>query len=326
MTSLIGISVVIPNYNGENLLRENLPSIVSALLQWGGKHEIIVVDDFSTDGSCRLLSEQFPQVELFVNANNMGFSKTCNVGLAVVKYPVALCINNDVMVNDDLISPLVKHFEADNDVFAVTPTILAEREGRNQGVVVGMYGKGFIKGGFAPIHKIHEVRENLYAIGACVAYDMRKFRALGGFAEIYTPYLFEDVDISYRAWKRGWKSLYEPGTTVYHYSSATIGKTKKRNKRTIYFRNRFLFHWINLTDPAFVLRNVLVTMFRLAVSFLWFDFTYYAAFYGALTRISEAKILRRSVLTNLRLSDQEILQRTGNIELTDAAEQKGLES
>jgi GT2 family glycosyltransferase len=325
MQRATGLSIVMPNYNGEILLAENLPPLISAMEAWGGDWELIVVDDCSTDSSCQLLSQKFPQVKVIVNVHNMGFSKTCNVGMAAVNHPVALCINNDVTVNVDLISPLLKHFE-DDDVFAVTPTILAEREGRNQGVVVGMYGKGFIKGGFALIHEIHEVRENLYAMGACVAYDMRKFRALGGYAEIYTPYLFEDVDISYRAWKRGWKSLYEPGTTVYHYSSATIGKTKKRAKRTIYFRNRFLFHWINLTDPTFVLRNALVTLFRLAVSFLWFDFTYYAAFFGALTRISEAAMLRSSVLTNLRLSDQEILQRTGNVELTDGAELEGLKS
>lgn len=231
--------------------------------------------------------------------------------MAVVKHPVALCINSDVMVNDDLILPLASHF-IDDEVFAVTPTILAEREGRNQGVVVGLYGNGFLKGGFAPIKEIHGPRENLYAIGACVAYDMEKFRALGGYAEIYTPYLFEDVDISYRAWKRGWKSIYEPGTTVYHFSSATISKTKKRVKRTIYFRNRFLFHWINLTDPSFIFMNAMHTMLRLMLCFLWFDFTYYAAFCGAIRRFGASRKLRRSVTDNLKLNDAEILRRTGS--------------
>ncbi|MBK5275007.1 MAG: glycosyltransferase [Desulfuromonadales bacterium] len=304
-----GISIVIPNYNGENLLRENLPSILGALAQWGGDHELIVVDDCSTDGSCRLLSEQFPQVKVIVNTHNMGFSKTCNIGMHIVKHPIALCINNDVKVNDDLILPLVKHFE-DDAVFAVTPTIIAEREGRNQGVVVGLYGKGFLKGAFAPIQETHAVRENLYAIGACVAYDMEKFRALEGYADIYTPYLFEDVDISYRAWKRGWKSIYEPGTTVYHYSSATIGKLKKRHKRTVYFRNRFLFHWINLSDPALLIKHWLAVTFRLSVSFIWLDFTYYQAFFGALRRWRDVVALRQAERPHRRLSDSQIRSRT----------------
>jgi GT2 family glycosyltransferase len=305
----VGISIVIPNYNGEKLLRENLPSIIAALEQWGDNHELIIVDDCSSDARCRLIREEFPQVVLLENLENMGFSRSCNAGMARVKNPLALCINNDVKVSPDLIAPLVSHF-ADETVFAVTPNILAEREGRNQGIIYGLYGKGFLKGRFAALEERGGVRENLYAIGACVAYDMAKFRALGGYAEIYTPYLFEDVDISYRAWKRGWKSIYEPAATVFHFSSATIGKTKKRHKRASYFRNRFLFHWINLTDTSFILANLFHTFLRLTVSFLWFDVPYYTAFFGALRRLGPALALRATVKANLVLGDAEILRRT----------------
>ncbi|WP_026841526.1 glycosyltransferase family 2 protein [Citrifermentans bremense] len=304
------ISIVIPNYNGESLLRANLPSIVAAMEHWGGESELIIVDDCSTDGSCAFIRDAFPMAKLIVNAVNAGFSKTCNVGMAAVRHPVAFCINSDVEVSVDFIAPLLKHFD-DADVFAVTPTILAEREGRNQGVVVGLYGKGFLKGGFAPIGETHPVRENMYAVGACVAYRMEMFRTLGGYAEIYSPYLFEDVDLSYRAWKRGWKSLYDPATTVWHYSSATIGKTKKNVKRTVYFRNRFLFHWINLTDGPFLFRHCLHVLLRLAVSFLWLDFTYYKAFYRALQLLGEVRRLRKEVVGHLKIGDAEIVSRTG---------------
>jgi len=304
------ISIVVPNYNGEGLLRENLPSIFAALEQWCGEYEIIVVDDCSADGSCQLIMEWFPDVRLIRNSKNLGFSRSCNAGFREAHYPLGICINNDVRCEAGFIAPLLKHFD-DVTVFAVTPNILAEREGRNQGIVVGLYGKGFIKGGFAPLHAISGERENLYAIGACVAYDLEKFRALDGFAEIYSPYLFEDVDISYRAWKRGWRSIYESGATVFHYSSATIGKARKSSKRTIYFRNRFLFHWINLTDPLFLFQNIFRTSVRLAVSFLWLDFPYYTAFFGALGRVGQVMDARRRVIDHLRLSDREILQRTG---------------
>jgi GT2 family glycosyltransferase len=303
------IAIVIPNYNGVGLLKANLPSLRKALDRWGGQSEVLVVDDCSTDDSRRVLAEQFPWAKVLANETNAGFSKACNLGMLAVKQPIALCLNNDVRVAADLIAPLLKHF-ADPEVFAVTPNILAERDGRNQGIVFGLYGRGFIKGSFAPLEARSSVRENLYAVGACVAYDMKKFRALGGFAEIYSPYLCEDMDLSYRAWKRGWKSIYEPGTTAYHYSSATIGKTRKRHKRTIYFRNRFLFHWINLTDPVLVCRNRFHTLLRLSFSFLWFDFTYYAAFWGGLRRWGEARALRRNVKAHLQLSDADILRRT----------------
>lgn len=304
-----GISVVIPNYNGEQLLRENLPSVLVALKAWGGPFELIVVDDASSDGSCRLIRGAFPEVTLLVNPENRGFSRTCNTGMAAVSHSLVFCINTDVLVERDLITPIVRHF-ADESVFAVTPNILVEREGHNQGIVRGMYGKGFLKGSIAPLEERGGVRENLYCVGACVAYDVAKLKVLGGYGEIYSPYLFEDVDLSYRAWKRGWRSIYEPGATVFHYSSATISREKKRVKRTTYFRNRFLFHWINLTDPSFICLNLAHTLLRLLVSFLWGDIAYYAAFGGALRRSGEVLTLRRTEATRRRLTDRDILERT----------------
>lgn len=309
MSGPVGISVVIPNYNGARLLQENLPSVISAVEEWDGPREVIVVDDCSTDDSVAVISRLFPTVRLLVNRTNQGFSRTCNLGLAEARHPLAFCINTDVRVEPNLLAPVVRHF-ADDSVFAVTPNILSEREGKNQGIVVGLYGKGFIKGGFAPLEQRGGVRENLYAIGACVAYDMAKFRALGGFEELYTPYLFEDVDICFRAWKRGWRSLYEPGATVHHYNSATIGQAGKRRKRTVYFRNRFLFHWLNLTDPGLMAANLFHTALRLAVSFLWLDIPYYRAFCGALRRIAPVMEQRRAIKSNALLGDREILRRT----------------
>ncbi len=309
MLSQPGISVVIPNYNGAKLLGENLPSIIAVLEEWGGAWELIVVDDASSDESTTLLKERFPQVGVIVNPRNLGFAGSCNAGMATARFSVALCVNNDVQAEAGLIAPLLRHF-ADSDVFAVTPNILAEREGRNQGIVDALYGKGFIKGGFAPLDKRCAERANLYAVGACVAYDMKKFRALEGYAEIYTPYLFEDVDISYRAWKRGWKSVYEPGATVYHYSSATIAKAGKRRKRRIYFRNRFLFHWINLSDPPFIFRNIIHTMLRLTVSFLWFDFAYYGSFFGALRHVAQVRRIRGTEKGLRKFTDGDILRLT----------------
>jgi GT2 family glycosyltransferase len=309
MDKINGISVIVPNYNGEKLLAENLPSLISSLETWAGKWELIVVDDCSEDGSCALLQSRFPVSKVIRNSTNMGFSKSCNRGMSEARYPIAFCVNNDVRSLGDFISPVLEHFSKP-DVFAVTPAIIAEKEGKNQGVVIGEFGKGFLRGGFAGIDANWSERENLYAIGACVAYDAAKFSALGGYSEIYSPYLFEDVDISYRAWKRGWRNVYEPAGTVYHVSSATIGKEKKMRRRIIYFRNRFLFHWINLTDTSFIFRNLFHTFLRLSISFLWFDFAYYASFLGAVRRLRAAMKIRESVTLNLAMGDREIIART----------------
>lgn len=307
-TAPAGISVVIPNYNGVPLLKANLPSVFAALSSWQGEWEVIVVDDCSTDDSRAVIATEFPQARLLVNPHNMGFSGTCNTGMAAARFPILLCINTDVKVSADLPATLVRHF-GDPDLFAVSPRIVVERESKNQGVVRGAFRKGFIKGSFAGVDEEVAGRENLYAIGACVAYDAEKFRALNGYSEIYTPYLFEDVDICYRAWKRGWKSVYDPESTVWHYSNATLAKAKRRRNKCIYFRNRFLFHWANLSDPGFVLRNLVMTAFRLSVSWLWLNFVYYEAFFGALARLGEVAAVRREERKHRVLGDAEVLNR-----------------
>jgi len=303
------VSVVIPNYNGRDLLRENLPSVLQALETWGGTWELIVVDDCSSDDSCRVVREEFPAARLLVNQTNSGFSKTCNIGMAAARFPVLLCINTDVRVAENLIGPLLSHFKQD-DVFAVTPRIVVEREGKNQGGVTGAFRRGFLKGSFDRSDERSLTRETLYTIGACVAYDAEKFRSLGGYSEIYSPYLFEDVDIAYRAWKRGWKCLHEPGATTWHFSNATLGRVKRRRNKVIYYRNRFIFHWVNLSDPSFVAANVLNTLIRLLSNFIWCNFVYYEAFWGALKRLPEIFSIRRTEKIQRRRGDAEIIRLT----------------
>ncbi len=304
-----GVSIVIPNYNGENLLRENLPSIFAAVEQWKGPAEVIIVDDCSADGSCHLIQDMFPAARLLVNSVNSGFSKTCNIGMAVARFPVLLCINTDVKVEANLLTTLAPHF-ADPELFAVTPRVIVEREGKNQGAVFGRCRGGFIKGSFALAENEVPERENLYAVGACVAYDANKFRALGGYSEIYSPYLFEDVDISYRAWKRGWKSIYDPSATVWHYSNATLGKVKRSINKVIYYRNRFIFHWINVSDPTAVFWNIMNTLFRLMFSVFLLKFYYYRAFLGALKRWDAIADQRRTEKSFRTLRDADVIRRT----------------
>lgn len=303
------LSIVMPNYNGETLLAENLPQLISAIHAWGGKWELIVVDDNSSDGSRELLQHDFPDITLINNEKNIGFSGTCNRGMQAARYPLVLCINTDVLVEQGFIAPLLEHF-TDNSLFAVTPNILSHSEGKNQGIVHSLYGKGFLKGSFATLQERSPLRENLYAIGACVVYDLEKFRSLDGYSELYSPYLFEDVDLSYRAWKRGWRSIYDPRATVHHQSSATINKQGKRRKRHIYFRNRFLFHWANISDGNMIATHVTFVLMRLCVSFLWGDFNYYASFFSALKRLGAVKAVRAQEKKYAALGDSQIMART----------------
>nr|WP_320133653.1 glycosyltransferase family 2 protein [uncultured Holophaga sp.] len=311
MNGVLQVSAVLPNYNGAGLLQENLPSVLEALRAWGGSWELIVVDDASTDGSVELLRQVFPEVRVVVNECNLGFPGTCNRGFSLAEAPIVLCINTDVRVDPEAIAPLLAPFE-DGDVFAVVPNVLVEREGINQGVLTSGFRKGFVKARFWKLGNPSARREIIYAVGACVAYRADRLRVLGGYSELYAPYLFEDFDLSYRAWKRGWSSVYEPASTVHHFSNGTLSREKKRKRRIIYFRNRFIFHWSNLTDPDLVLANLFHTALRLALSWLWLDTAYYASFWSAFRGLGAIRRLRGTARAHLRLSDREVLRRTGD--------------
>ena len=85
-----------------------------------------------------------------------------------------------------------------------------------------------------------------------------KLVALGGFSPLYAPFYVEDVDLSYQAWKRGWKCLLEPTATVWHPVNSTIRKYHKRRKvKFLIARNKHIFMWLNITDRALVARYFL---------------------------------------------------------------------
>jgi hypothetical protein len=97
---------------------------------------------------------------------------------------------------------------------------------------------------------------------------------------------------------------------VHHQSSATINTQGKRRKRRIYFRNRFLFHWVNLNDRGMIAAHAAFVLLRLCVSFLWGDFNYYASFFAALRRFGKVRAVRDHEKGHTVLGDRQVLDRT----------------
>ena len=82
------ISIIIPNYNGESLLKENIPILLNALRNLKNRYEIIVVDDCSIDNSVKLLKEKFPLIKVIKTDKNSGFGSSCNLGVKESKYEI----------------------------------------------------------------------------------------------------------------------------------------------------------------------------------------------------------------------------------------------
>ena len=116
------VSIIIPNWNGADLLHAYLPSVLAAKEKFCGKAEVIVVDDASTDASVTLLQEKFLSVKTVIHNHNKGFGQACWSGAQAAESPLLIFLNSDVEVKSDFIDPLASSFE-DETVFAASPLI-----------------------------------------------------------------------------------------------------------------------------------------------------------------------------------------------------------
>src|SRR4051812_47127658 len=131
-------SVVIPNWNGRDLLEKYLPSIVTALAG-NPDNEIVVVDNGSEDGSAEFVRAKFPDVNLVALPRNLGFGGGSNAGFRAAKNDIVVLLNSDMRVAPDFLAPLLEGFH-DPEVFAVScqiffsdPGKLREETGLTQG-------------------------------------------------------------------------------------------------------------------------------------------------------------------------------------------------
>jgi GT2 family glycosyltransferase len=274
-------AAVVLNYNGRHLLHENLSSVVSAAQKVEGGCDVIVLDNVSTDGSVEFLKENYPGVKVEVAPSNrifFSYNELCQR----IRHKYVVLLNNDLRLRDDSLSVLLPHFAAP-DVFAVS-AVLLDAEGTTitrprtvAGLHRGLLGGAHVQG--------NEAAPTLDA-GGCAAYDREKLVALGAFDELYWPYYWEDKDLSYVAWKRGFRILVEPRSIMYHRHHATIPSNSQN--RTVDQRNAHLFVWKNITDPALMAKHLVWLAFLIPWRAARGNWTYLRAVWAAFGKLPQA--------------------------------------
>ena len=303
-------SIVIANWNGAKLLRKCLPPVIEAAARSGGDHEIIVVDDASEDDSVAVIEKEFPAVRLVKLPVNHGFAAACNKGVAESRNPVVVLLNTDMAVKEDFLSPLLAPFAA-SDVFAVAGRI-EKLGGRTLeiGRTVGKFSLIFVK--FIRSGEEGETGEclpTLAASGGASAFRREKYLKLGGFDRLYYPFYWEDADLSYRAWKRGWRVLYQPRSVVFHQHQGTIGAFFPQSYiKAIYYRNKFLFTWKNISDAGCLARHFLLLIPYLAAVTLLGKFHYLRGLWLALREIPAVLRRREEERRHRKRTDKEVFR------------------
>lgn len=245
-----GASIVIPNWNGRDLLERYLPSVVVAASNHPDT-EVILVDNGSTDGSAAWVAEHFPQVRLIRLPLNLGFGEGCNVGARAARNDILVLLNTDMQVEEDFLPPLLAPF-SDPNVFAVSCQIFftdPSRRREETGLTQFTWNAGQLRVWHQADSLIDRPFPCAYPGGGSCAIHRAKFLELGGFDPLFHPFYLEDTDLGYRAWKRGWKVLYQPASRVYHQHRGTIGRAYSvAEVERILGRNLLLFTWKNLHD------------------------------------------------------------------------------
>lgn len=235
--------------NGDlNSLRQ--PKVMIVILNWNGKddtivcldslskldytnYEVIVVDNGSTDGSQKEIKRRFPMVKLVENKENLGFAKGNNIGIRIaledsnVKY--IFLLNNDTKVEPNCLTELIKVAETDGRIGIVQPKMLRMNDPR----IIDSTGHVFSWGrivdrGCGKVDK-GQYDCKLDIIGGCAGaclYRREMLEEIGLFDESFWAY-YEDAELSWRAYKRGWKAKYVPSAIVYHKRGATTNKCEE---------------------------------------------------------------------------------------------------
>lgn len=289
------VSIVVPNYNGEKLLKKHFFSIIKA--SKNSKNlikEIIVVDDCSSDRSVSFLKNKYPQVRIFRHSRNRGFSYAVNTGVKNSRCELIALLNTDVSVSENFIVPTLKHFD-DNSVFGVS------FHEKGYGPATGFFKNGYFL--HEGVTESKELQKTMWVSGGSGIFRRSYYLGLGGMdANLFSPFYWEDVDLGYRAWKRGYKCLWEPEAIVTHAHEGTTAKIDKKFRERIQERNQLIFIWKNITSSNLIRKHILGLISR---CFRHPGYIYVVLM--ALVRINQILYSRKREKKKIKLSDEAVL-------------------
>jgi GT2 family glycosyltransferase/glycosyltransferase involved in cell wall biosynthesis len=308
------VSIVIPNWNGRDLLAKYLPSVVRSIENHPDS-EVIVVDNGSTDASVAFIEQEFPDVRVLPLKENLGFGGGSNAGFRAAHNDIVVLLNSDMRVEPDFLQPLLDGF-TDEKVFSVSCQIFFSDPAKlreETGLTESWWQQGSLRVRHRNDEKIRELYPCAYGGGGSCAFDRRKFLELGGFDEILAPFYLEDTDLGYLAWKRGWKTMYQPASKVFHEHRGTIGKKfSEAYIQGVLKKNFLLFTWKNIHQWSFLVEHFAFAWSSAFISWLFGDSperTSFAAIARATFQLPETFVSRAKARQLATISDSEAFRR-----------------
>ena len=251
------LSIVILNWNGAEMMRRFLPSV----LQHSTEAEIVVVDNGSTDDSLQMLSQNFPSVRQVVLDRNYGFADGYNKGLKEIEAEYYLLLNSDVEVRKGWLKPMLAYMDSHPDVAACQPKLLCqwspsdfEYAGACGGYIDALgypYCRGRVMGTIeSDKGQYDNIAPILWATGACLLVRANDYWQAGGLDGRFFAHQ-EEIDLCWRLRSRGRGIVCVPQSVAYHLGGGTLPQGNPR-KTFLNFRNNLLLLYKNLPQERLV--------------------------------------------------------------------------
>jgi N-acetylglucosaminyl-diphospho-decaprenol L-rhamnosyltransferase len=237
------VDLAILNYNGRKHLEYLLPTAVAEAGHYSGPCRVVVVDNGSAADELAWIEKEFPTVVIWRAPRN-DFLFSYNAFAKDSAADIVVLLNNDLKLCSDFIEPLVKHLSW-NDVFSVGAT---SRDWDDRKFTCGPARLAFAHGFYSWAYDCSSQRlqHTLFTSGGFMAVDRSKFLQLGGFSRLYHPAYCEDLDVCFRAWRRGWRCIFEPASVALHRETGSWDEAGAAGLNRMSLRNSLLFQWSSL--------------------------------------------------------------------------------
>ncbi len=222
-------SIVILNFNGEEYLESYLPSV---LYSGTSDIDIIVADNYSDDDSKGYVQEWHPEVKLIEFSKNYGFAEGYNRSLKEIQTEYTVILNNDVLVTENWLDPIIALMDSDSTIGACQPKIRSLQENTKfehagaAGGYLDMLSYAFCRGRiFESVEEDtgqYDVNDEIFwASGAALVVRTELFNNLGGFDKSYFAH-YEEIDLCWRMKRAGYRIMAVNESTVYHLGGGTL--------------------------------------------------------------------------------------------------------
>lgn len=248
---------MIPTHDARSLLLDTLESLEPQTHE----HDVVVVDNASTDGTAEAVAERFPRVRVMRSAENLGFGRAVNRAVETVETPLVVLVNNDVVCDPEFVERILEPFS--NDAVGLVAGVLLQHDAPtlvdSAGIELDPTLRSWDRLWNRPASELAAGAAPVGPCGGAAAYRLAAWREAGGFDEAFFAY-WEDVDLAIRLRLAGWRCVFARDARVLHKHGQTLGAASPAQRRLEAFGRGFVLARYRVGERGLLTRLQIVAL------------------------------------------------------------------